>query len=182
MPALRNPRQEALAQAIAAGTGKTQLQMYQEAGYSGETPTAAAKVCNHPDVKTRAYELIQERHERERAANRQAIDDAAIDKGYIVRRLKFITDRAIRGTMPVYDKDGQVTSWLPRRGDDTAAINALKVLAQMGGYLVERVELGQPGDFARMTDDELTKEMLLVGESIGIDSKMIQRAIEGRTE
>ena len=179
MPELRNPRQEAMAQALALG--KTQLAAYAEAGYTGDPVGSAAKRANHPDVKTRVHEIIAERHQLERRSSEKAVEDASIEKGWIVRRAKFIVDRAIRGTRAVYDKDGTV-SWMPRAGDDTAAINGLKLLAQMGGYLVEKVEFGQPGDFARLTDDELDKELLLVAESIGISPSAVQKAIAGRSE
>jgi hypothetical protein len=49
----------------------------------------------------------------------------------------------------------------------------------MGGYLIDKVEIGQPGDFARLTDEDLEKELILVGESIGIAGDQIQKAIAG---
>lgn len=178
MPQLNDARQEALAQGLAAG--KTQLLAYTEAGYKGTTTAAATKAANRPDILVRKAEIIRERHDMERRAVDAAVEKEAITKGYIVTRLKYITDRAIRGTKPVYE-NGVVTSWLPSNSDNNAAVAALKVLAQMGGYLVEKVEFGLPGDFARLTDDELERELITVGESIGIDSKMIQKAIAGRS-
>jgi hypothetical protein len=179
MPQLTNPRQEALAQNLAMG--KPQMAAYIEAGYKGKNQSAAFKACNVADVLVRKAELIRDRHEIERRAIDTAIDKEAITKGYIVTRLKYITDRAIRGTKPVYE-NGVVTSWLPSNSDNNAAVAALKVLAQMGGFLVDKIEIGQPGDFARLTDDELQRELVLVGESIGIAGAHIQKAIAGRIE
>jgi hypothetical protein len=130
-------------------------------------------------VLVRKAELIRDRHEVERRAIDQAIDKAAITKEWIVTRAKYITDRAIRGTKPIYGEGGLVTSWQPTGRDDGNAINALRLLAQMGGYLIDKVEIGQPGDFARLTDEDLEKELILVGESIGIAGDQIQKAIAG---
>lgn len=179
MPALRIARDEALAQGLAAG--KTQIEAYRAAGFNGQSNGAPAKACNKPDVLVRTQEIIRERHENERRANNLAVEKAAVSKEWITTRAKYIVDRAIRGTKPVYGENGVITSWLPRGGDDTAAINGLKLLAQMGGYLIEKIEFGGPGDFSRMTDEELEKELVLVGESIGIAAPVIQKAIAGRT-
>ncbi len=180
MPQLDNPRQEALAQGLALG--KPQMAAYHEAGYKGQHSSAATKACNHPDVLVRKAELIRDRHEIERRAIDVAIDKASITKEYVVTRLKYITDRAIRGTKPVYE-NGVVSSWLPSNSDNNAAVAALRVLAQMGGFLIEQVEFGQPGDFAaRLTDADLAKELILVGESIGIAGDQIQKALAGRAE
>jgi hypothetical protein len=182
MPALRNARQEILAQALA--TGKTQVVACQEAGYrvkDGDGGTASRYV-HHPDVQVRKAEIIRERFEAERKASDKAIADAAIDKGYIVSRLKYLADRSIRGTKPVYDSNGVVVGWLPAHSDGAVAHSCLKTLAHMGGYLIEKVEIGGPGDHARLTDDELMKELVTVGESIGLDPKQVQKAIAGSAE
>lgn len=182
MSALRNARQEILAQALA--TGKTQVVACREAGYKlNETDTgAASRYANHPDVLVRKAEIIRERHEAERKASDKAIADASIDKGYIVSRLKYLADRSIRGTKPVYDDKGAVAGWLPAHSDGAVAHSCLKTLAQMGGYLIDKVEIGGPGEHARLNDDELRMKLIEVGESIGLDPKQVQLAIEGRSE
>lgn len=178
MPQLRNPRMEAIAQGLFAG--KTQMQAYVDAGYTGKTTAAAFKAATHADVKVRVAELIREKHEFERKATDKAIVDASIDKGYIVSRLKYLADRGIRGTVPVFDAKGEQSGWRPTGADTNSAVRSLEILARMGGYMVDKVELGMPGDFARLNDDELARELILVGESIGIDASQIQKAIEGK--
>src|SRR5882757_1379187 len=137
MSALKNPRQEGLAHALAAG--KTQAIACAEAGYKSQDRAANARASNHPDVLVRKAEILRERHEIERRAVDQAVDKAAITKEWIVTRAKYIVDRAIRGTKAVYGEGGVVTSWMPSRGDDTAAIKGLTLLAHMGGYMIERI-------------------------------------------
>jgi hypothetical protein len=130
-------------------------------------------------VLVRKAELIRDRHEVERRAIDQAIDKAAITKEWIVTRPS--TSPTARSAAPslIYGEGGLVTSWQPTGRDDGNAINALRLLAQMGGHLVEKVEIGAPGDFARLTDEELTRDLILVGESIGIPGDQIQKAIAG---
>jgi hypothetical protein len=177
MPQLKNVKQEILAQGLFAG--KTQLQAYQEAGYKGTNTAASTKAANHPDVQARVAELMRERHEAQRMANERALEQESITKSYLVSRLKFLADSSIRGTKEVFDDKGAHVGWKRTAGDGTVAHNCLRTLAQMGGYLIEKVEIGQPGDHARLTDDELRNELISVGESIGLDPKLIEHAIAG---
>jgi hypothetical protein len=176
---LKNPKLEAVAQGVFMG--KTQIQAYRDAGYSGTTNASATKVVHHPDVQMRIAELVRDRHEAQRQVNERALEQESVSKGWIVKRAKFIADRAIRGTKATYDAQGNVTGWQPTGRDDGNAINALKLLAHMGGYLSDKVEVGQPGDFARLSNEELEKELILVGESIGLDPKQVQKAIAGKS-
>jgi hypothetical protein len=176
MSQLRNPKQEALAQGIFAG--KTQLQAYKDAGYKGATTAASTKASQQPDVQVRLAELVRERHEAQRMANERALEQESITKAYLVSRLKFLADSSIRGTKVTYDKLGNA-SYQRTSADGNVAHSCLRTLAQMGGHLVEKVEIGAPGDFARLTDEELTRDLILVGESIGIPGDQIQKAIAG---
>lgn len=158
-------------------TGMTQLKAYADAGFAGKTKGAASAVATTPMMQARVQEIIATQHTKEIRSNERAIENAAIDKGWIVTRAKYIVDRAVRGTKPVYGEGGAITGWMPRSGDETAAIKGLTLLAHMGGYMVTQVEVGAPGDFARMSDDELNKELILVGESIGLSGPALQKAL-----
>jgi hypothetical protein len=125
---------------------------------------------------------VRERHEAQRKVNERVLEQEGISKDWIVKRAKFITDRAIRGTKPVHNDKGEITGWQPTGRDDGNAINALKLLAQMGGYLVDKLEVGRPGDFDRLSNEELEAKLIEVGESIGLDPLQIQKAITGETK
>jgi hypothetical protein len=180
MPQLKDVKRETLAQGLFAG--KTQLQAYQAAGYKGSNTAASTKAANHPEVQARVAELVRERNDAQRAANERILEQEGVSKKWIITRAKYVTDRAIRGTKQIVDAQGNVTGWQPTARDDGNAINALRLLAQLGGHLIEKVEVGQPGDFARLSDDELMRELVLVGESIGIAGEQIQKAIAGSGE
>lgn len=177
MAQLRDPKREAFAQGIFAG--KTQHQAYKDAGYKGATTGASTKAGQHQEVQGRVAELVRERHEAARMANERLLEQESITKHYLVSRLKFLADSSIRGTKVTYDKQGN-PSYQRTAQDGTVAHSCLRTLAQMGGHLVEKMEIGQPGDFARLTEDELMKELILVGESIGLDPKQVQKAIAGK--
>lgn len=176
MPQLKNHKMEAMAQGLFRGL--TQLQAYKEAGYKGDTTASANKIAQHADIQVRIAELVRERHESQRAINERMLEQESITKHYLVSRLKFLADSSIRGTKVIYDKQGN-PSYQRTAQDGTVAHSCLRTLAQMGGHLVDRVEVGQPGDFARLSEDELMKELVLVGESIGLDPVQVQKAITG---
>lgn len=181
MPALLNTRHEAVALALAAG--KNGVEAHAAAGYTGKTAATASAVVNRPDVKARVQELLKQQHDREIRSNERAIERAAIEKDWIVQRAKYAVELGLRGGRPVLDKNGHpIPGRFEGRPNINGAVKALALLAQMGGYLVQRHEIGGPGSFARMTDEELNGELVLIGESIGIDPKTIQKAIEGRSE
>ncbi|MBO4228504.1 hypothetical protein [Bradyrhizobium neotropicale] len=49
------------------------------------------------------------------------------------------------------------------------ANKALEMLAKIEGHMVDRKEVGRPGDFSGMTDDELEAKIgeLAAGEEVG---------------
>lgn len=179
MPALRDNRHEAMAHGLAAG--KLQLAAYKDAGFTGNTTASATKVANRPDVKARVQEIIATQHKKEIRSNERAIEKAAIDKGHIVSRLMYAAELGLRGK-PLLDGDGRDTGRWSLKPDIKGAVGALRTLSQMGGFLIERHEIGAPGDFARLTDDELDLKLIEVGEAIGISGPELQRALAGPKE
>lgn len=173
MPALKNHRHEAMATNLAAG--KPQFEAYKLAGYAGGTRASANVVAQRPEVKSRVQEIIATQHRKEIRSNELAIEKASVDKGYVVERLKFAAELGLRGR-PILDAAGAVSGYI-LRPNLNAAVKALDTLADMGGFRVQRVEIGGPGDFARMTDAELNRELILVGESIGLSGPALQKAL-----
>jgi hypothetical protein len=168
--------------ALLLAAGKQIMEAYKAAGYTGNTSASAAAVSGRPDVKARVQEVLAQQHQREVKSNERAIERAAIDKDWIVQRGKYIVELGIRGGRPIMGKDGKPTGEFEGKPNLNAAVKALALLAQMGGYLVNRHEVGQPGAFSRLTEEELDNELMLVGEAIGIAPAEIQKAIAGRSE
>jgi hypothetical protein len=166
--------------ALALAIGKSLWEAYQAAGYSGTAHSAASSVGNRPDVQARMQEVIATKHRKEVQSNERAIDQAAIDKGWVVQRARYIVELGIRGGSPILGKDGKPTGAFSGKPNLNAAVKSLALLAQMGGFIVQRHELGQPGDFSRLTDEELDAKIIEVGEAIGISGPALQKAIAGR--
>lgn len=156
------------------------MDAYRAAGFSGTAGASASAIAHRPDVEARVAELIALQHRREVRSEERAIEKAAIDKSWIVARAKYVVDRAVRGTKPIFDEKGATIGWLPAASDNGAAIDGLTLLAKMGGFLINLHEIGQPGDFSRMSNEELDGELIEIGKAIGIPETAIQKAITGR--
>lgn len=179
MPALKNTRHEAMANALAIGT--PQGEAYRKAGFTGQSNSVAAQMANRADIKARVQEIIATQYQREARSNERAIERAAIDKEWIVARAKYIVEFGIRGR-PLLDAEGKDTGRYTVRPNLEAATKSLTLLARMGGYLVERIEHGAPGDFARLTDAELDLKLIEVGQAIGLPQQAIQKVLTGSVE
>lgn len=166
--------------ALGLAAGLAQMAAYAAAGFKGKTKGAASAVAVRPEVKSRVQELLATQHRKEVQSSERAIEQAAIDKGWIVQRAKYIVELGIRGGAPLLGKDGKPTGEFSGKPNLSAAVRSLELLTAMGGYVVHRHELGQPGDFSRLTDEELDAKMIEVGEAIGISGPVLQKVIAGR--
>ena len=73
----------------------------------------------------------------------------------------------------------EATSELPE-GASAARIKAWELLAKVQGMLIERSEVGQPGDFDAIPDDELREEAQRLAKQAGLaEPKMNGRGING---
>ena len=63
----------------------------------------------------------------------------------------------------------EATSELPE-GASSARIKAWELLAKVQGMLIERSEVGAPGDFDAVPDDELREEAQRLAKQAGIDA------------
>ena len=105
--------------------GKPAYVAHKTAGFSGLRPDAS-KLQHDPNIIQRVEEL-----------QRRSSARAEIDKDRLTRM--YLEDRALAYKL----------------GQAGAARSATDSLAKLHGLLVNKVEVGNPGDFARMSDDEL---------------------------
>lgn len=175
MPALKNQKWELCALAMAGGS--TQREAYRAGGLKFD-PSSASKLFNRPEMKARIQEIIAERAATERQVARRAVEEAAIDRAWVVRHLRHNALTAMRGH-PLYDRAGRPlldASGNPRYGkpDHQAAATSLRLIGLDLGMFVNRSEVGAPGDFARMSDDELRGELRKLMELIGAPAEMLE--------
>jgi hypothetical protein len=61
-------------------------------------------------------------------------------------------------------------------------VKCLKLAAQLLGLLVRRHEVGDPGEFARMTDEELDAALIEQSKALGLPEEAVQKLLTVRTE
>ncbi len=182
MPALRKPGHEIVAQALAAG--KSQADAYKAGGYVYQ-PANAHRLCTSPAVADRVEEIVAERVAKDSRVREMAIEKAALTDSWVIIRLKHTIDLAIRG-LPVYDRLGRqrtTQDGVPIfRPDLAQANNGLRTAAQIRGMLVHRREIGEPGEFARMTDAELDAALIEQFKALGLPDEAVQKLLTVRAE
>jgi phage terminase small subunit len=107
--------------------GKTAEEAYQDAGYKAHRQNAHRLMTND-DVRRRVSELQS-----------RASDGLVITLQWLV------------------EKAEEARSLAMANGQTSAAVAAIKELGVLSGKRVERSENGNPGDFDRMSDDELAE-------------------------
>lgn len=142
MPTLKNAKHERFAQELASG--KTADEAYQCAGYQPSRKNASRLKANE-DIQARIEELLS-----------RAADGVVLSKQWVLERLVENANRAMQA-VAVNNGDGEPTG--EYRYEGSVANRALELVGKELGMFVERKEVGQPGDFDRMSDDELRAEL-----------------------
>lgn len=175
MPALLRPKYEMVCQSLAAG--KSIKDSYISGGFK-YVPAAATTFCRRGDIRARVAELVAQRAQVEDASTRQATHKAGLTKEWVVTRLMYLAERALRGE-PLLDAAGvQVPGRFSGRPQGAVAARALELLGQTMGIFVQRHELGGPGDFARLSDQELAAKITEDAHAVGMPADVIQAMLE----
>ncbi len=169
LPALLNPKHERAAQLLASG--QTKADAYKGAGYSYK-PASAHHLFNRPDMVSRVAEIIGDSVAAQRKGQERAIRKVEITVDWVIERLKFNAERALRG-QPVLDASGHHTGQFTGRIEGAVANEALRLIGLHLGMFINRHEIGGPGDFARMTDDELNGALVQQAQALGLPEEAI---------
>lgn len=167
MPILANPKEEIGAQARAKGARVKDA--YVAAGYP-YFPTKATQFFKRPRIVERIREIQQARIKTEFDASENAAKALGIDKRWVLEKLKFSVETALRG-QPVYDRKGKPIPGRFTRPDVTGATQAAKLIGLELGMFIERHEIGGPGDFSRLTDAELAKRAMEDAAALGLSGE-----------
>lgn len=147
MPTLRRSKQEHFAQYLAEG--KAQVDAYALAGYASNNRAAAyanaSKLMAQAKIQQRILELRQAAARRHEITTANLIDD----------------------TKKIYEQAMVAKQF-------GAAVSAMREVAILAGKRVERREAGDPGDFERLSEEELDK--LLAAEYERIQEIRAQKA------
>lgn len=162
MSALPKAKHEIVAQALASG--KSQTDAYRAGGYKYK-PANASRLCRSSAIKARVDEIIRERGADDEKAREIGIWRAGLSEEWIIVRLKHVIDLSIRG-VPVYNSLGEPNGCY--KPNLNAAINGLKTAAMISGMLIPKLEIGAPGAFAQMTDEELNDAFIEQCRALGV--------------
>mgnify|MGYP001578581487 CR=1 FL=1 len=169
MPALKNPKWELMAYAMAGGSNQREAYRVGKLKFDR---ASASRMFRKPEMIARIAEIQAERAHNERQVGMQSATEAAVDRAWVLRHLKHNALAAMRGH-PLHDRTGDVL--LDKEGnpryskpDHTAAAKSLELIGRDLGMFIQRTEIGGPGDFERMSDTELQAELVTVAERIGI--------------
>lgn len=168
MPILSNPKEEQVAQALAKGARVKDAYL---AGGFKYIAVSATRFCKKPHIRARVVELQQSRIKTEFDASENAAKSLGIDKRWVLERLRFNAERALRG-QPVFDEKGvQIPGKFTGRPDGATANQALKLIGLELGMFIERHEIGGPGDFSRLTDEELAARVGVDATALGMSAE-----------
>jgi hypothetical protein len=173
MPGLK-VKHEIVARALAAG--KSQADAYRTAGYVYK-PANAHRLCTSPAIAARVNEIAAHRYADDRKIREIAANEAGLDEAWILKRLKYLTDISLQGR-PVR-KNG-VPTGESTKPDGPTAVKCLTLAARIKGMLVDRHEIGQPGEFARMTDEELDAALMQQARALGFPAEAIEHLLSMR--
>ena len=138
---LANHRRELFAQLLAQG--ETATDAHELAGYRRNDGNAST-LAKHPEVQARLEEIRGE---------------LAAEKTGFPFGTSAIAARANVTAESLMDQAEAILAQAMRNGQLSAAVSALKEKGVLSGKRVERSEVGSPGQFDHLTDEELHAEI-----------------------
>jgi hypothetical protein len=153
MPALKNLQHEKFVQELVKGS--SQGDAYLSAGYKAKSvavaSAAATRLLNDVKICARLEEL-----------KKKAEDKTVLSRSWVLERLMENVHRAMTA-IAVTDREGETTGEYKYEG--SVANKALELLGKEIGMFINKSEIGQPGDFDQMSDEELD-QFIAVKEEI----------------
>jgi len=184
VPPLENHRWEIACQTLASGK-VSQAEAYVAAsnGRIKKDKAVASRFFSRPEIKARVEEIVAERHALDRQVARKAAEEAEVDRAWIMRHLRHNALAAMRGE-PLYGRDGKV-----QRDAETGAVRytkpnrdaanrSLELMGREIGMFISRHEVGGPGDFARLTEEELNAQLSQTLQAFGVPEQMVTKLIQ----
>ena len=148
MPVLANNRRELFANLLAQGF--TAVDAYAKAGYKRHDGNACT-LAKHPEVEARLEEIRGEL---------AAATGLPVGTNAIAARAKVTAESLI-------DEAEQVRVLAMDRGQCGAANGAIKEKGVLSGVRVARSEIGGPGEFDHMSDEELRQSIIDEARELG---------------
>jgi hypothetical protein len=179
MPALTDPRWEKACQLRADG-GDVKAS-YEQAGFASGAPANATRFFKRDDIRARVMEIQDNHFQKERKVVEIATKKAGLEESWIIERAKYVVELALRGN-PIRGPDGHPTGQFDGKTNLRAATDALRLCADFKGMRIQRHEIGAPGDFQRMSDDELNDSLVLQAQALGLPEDAIAGLLTHRKD
>lgn len=181
MPALQNPKWELACQTFAVG-GVSQAEAYMAIGAKKKDSGSATRFFKRPEIAARVQEIIAERHATERQVAQRAAAEAEVDRAFVMRGLRNNALLAQRGH-PMYDKAGNRLrdaegNYRYSKPDLMSANRAYELLGREIGMFIQRHEVGGPGDFARLSEEELNAQLVQTLQAFGVPDNLATKLIK----
>lgn len=169
---LDNTKHEHFCQLVS--NGESAMQAYVLAGYSekGAGPSSA-RLLRNAQVCSRIAHLRAIKEQAHAKAVTAAAENAGVSKEWVLAQLVENVQMA-KQAVPVLDRDGCPTGEYEQ--NLPAANKALELIGKEIGMFIERKEVGKPGDFADLTDDELDRQIAEAERAAAIASGAISSA------
>jgi hypothetical protein len=139
---------------------------------------ASSRFCAKPEIQARAKEIVAERHKTEDAIRKVAAEESGVTLAWTEKNYKYVVLSALRGD-PVRDATGRMkrdpeTGQVIYKPDRYVAVKALDSLTRMKGGFIDRLETGGPGDFARMTSEQLNEIIVVTARELGLPDSAVK--------
>jgi hypothetical protein len=121
------------------------------------------------------------REEMHGQATAKAIEETALTKAWVISNLR---ENALKclGKIPInvsiVEGEPPVMEF---QYHPTGANRALELLGRELNMFIERHEVGDPGEFARMTDDELGKLLIEQARDLGLPESAVMKLVTDRS-
>lgn len=154
MPVLHNPRHERFAQEAASGKGPSDA--YRAAGFETKNAksisVSASRLLAQPSIQGRIQEILLAREAIHAQSTALAVEKAGLTKQWVIDRLVENVERAMQAEEVKAANDVGTGEY---QYNGAVANRALELLGKELGMFIDRREIGEPGEFDRMTEDEL---------------------------
>jgi phage terminase small subunit len=159
---LKNAKHEHFAQLVS--NGESAPRAYVLAGYSENgAEQGSSRLLKNVDVCSRVAHLRKFKEKAHEATVIKAVEASGLTKEWIIEQLMDNVAMA-KAAEPVIDNEGNPIG--EYKTNLAAANKSLELLGKEIGMFIDRKEVGQPGDFERLDDDELNKRYIANLEAI----------------
>jgi len=177
MPVLKHPKHERFAQELANGVPGTGA--YILAGYKKDSGNAA-RLQQDDRIIQRVSEILSEREAIHAQSTAIAIEKTALTKEWVIEKLRknaliALGEEKIKAAVFVKSSNEVRNVEITAR-DAGAANRALELLGKEMGMFIDRHEIGGPGDFDHMSDEELSQ---LISDGVRQNPDLVRRINEG---